>query len=122
MKVTVLFLTALAGLAQAQPLPAPQPKAVLQARQIPNPLAIPLLLAELPQGAFYLFSSPINVAKALATNVVEKGVGGLNKFLDKIDNKRKMKNGGVLPSGKGSAPPENGAPGAPGAGEGAPPA
>ncbi|RCI17076.1 hypothetical protein L249_3253 [Ophiocordyceps polyrhachis-furcata BCC 54312] len=105
MKISVLFLTSLAALAQSTPLPAPQTDAALHARQLPNPLALLPLIAEIPQGAIYLFTSPIHLAKAFGSDAVNVGVGGVNKILDFFDKFKKKKGGkdGADP-GMGPAP------------------
>ncbi|RDA87238.1 hypothetical protein CP532_2509 [Ophiocordyceps camponoti-leonardi (nom. inval.)] len=106
MKISVLVLTTLAALAQSTPLPAPQTDVTasqLHARQLPNPFALIPLIAEIPQGAYYLFSSPVNLAKAFGSSAVDKGAGGLNKLLDFLDKKRKGKNGPTPPGGKEGA-------------------
>ncbi|RDA93741.1 hypothetical protein CP533_0226 [Ophiocordyceps camponoti-saundersi (nom. inval.)] len=108
MKISAVFLTTLAALSQATPLPAPQTDVAvsnLHARQLPNPLALLPLIAEIPQGAFYVLSSPINLAKTFGSSVVDKGAGGLNKLLDFFDKKKKEKKG-ASPQGKEGPGPE----------------
>ncbi|KAF4595963.1 hypothetical protein GQ602_001576 [Ophiocordyceps camponoti-floridani] len=84
MKASHVFVTALAGLAWAQPLPQQETTSVtLHARQIPNPLAIPLALAQFPQGVLYFFTLPIQLLKSIAAKTINQGAGALNGFLDK---------------------------------------
>ncbi|KDR77809.1 hypothetical protein GALMADRAFT_413695 [Galerina marginata CBS 339.88] len=45
--------------------------------QLPNPLSIPLVAAELPLGVFYFLTTPITRGKKIGSAVVEKGAEGL---------------------------------------------
>ncbi|PHH73019.1 hypothetical protein CDD80_4096 [Ophiocordyceps camponoti-rufipedis] len=83
MKASQVFVAALAGLAWAQPLPQETGSVTLHARQLPNPLAIPLALAQFPQGVLYFFTLPIQILKSIATKTLNQGLGVLNGFIDK---------------------------------------